>query len=70
MANADQIIDTARLLHQGAGPFSELASDPHGRPGVIGYREPEATPLPDERPLRLALEHTSSDLTAGTEDRP
>jgi hypothetical protein len=61
MANADQIIDNARLLHQGAGPFSELATDPNLRPGVIGYREPDATPQADERPLRLSLGHMESD---------
>jgi uncharacterized coiled-coil protein SlyX len=61
MANADQIIDNARLLHQGAGPFSELATDPNPQQGVIGYREPEATPQADERPLRLSLGHMESD---------
>ncbi len=64
-AAADQIIDAARAVHQGAGPFSEPAVSPNEQPGVVGYRHSEAMPEVDERPLRRALEDSESELIWG-----
>ena len=61
-AAADRLIDAGRAVHQGAGPLSEPAVDPNGRDGVIGYRHTEATPVTDERALRLAQRHVHAAL--------
>ena len=62
-AVADQIIDVARTVHQGAGPHSEPTIDPNEKPNVIGYRHPDAMPEVDERPLHQALEHIDGSLS-------
>jgi hypothetical protein len=59
---ADQIIDNARAIHQGAGPLSEVTDDPNHQPGTAGYRQPGAIPRADERALRRALVEAESDL--------
>ena len=66
IALADQIIDNARAIHQGAGPLSESTDDPNGQPGTAGYRQPAAIPRVDERPLRHALIEASSPLPSET----
>jgi hypothetical protein len=62
MTHADQAIDTARAIHQGAGSLSENTDDPNGQPGAAGYRQPAVIPRVDERPLRHALIEASSPL--------
>ncbi len=66
IALADQTIDNARAIHQGAGPLSEDTDDPNGQPGAAGYRQPAAIPRVDERPLRHALMEASSPLPSET----
>ena len=56
-AAADQVVDAARAVHQGAGLQSEPDTDPNGAPGVLGYRASKVHPKVDERPVRLALQH-------------
>ena len=63
LAAADRIIDAGRAAHQGVGPLSELAVNPNNEDGIIGYRRTDASPVVDERPLRLALDHTHTPLT-------
>ena len=65
-ALADQTIDNARAIHQGAGTLSENTDDPNGQPGAAGYRQPAAIPRMDERPLRHALIEASSPLPSET----
>jgi hypothetical protein len=67
MANAEEIIGLARVRHQGAGSLSEAAADPGREPGAAGYRRPDAGAQPDERPLRLALEHMATDVPSATD---
>jgi hypothetical protein len=62
VAHADQTIDNARAIHQGAGTLSEITDDPNGQPGAVGYRQPGAIPRVDERPLRRALLEAASPL--------
>ena len=62
-AAADQIVDIARAVHQGAGPHSDVTTDPNNTSGVIGYRRPDANPEVDERPLHQALNHVGSQLS-------
>ena len=66
IALADQTIDNARAIHQGAGSLSEDTDDPNGQPGAAGYRQPAAIPRVDERPLRHALMEASSPLPSET----
>ncbi|MCW2907376.1 MAG: hypothetical protein JWL68_2165 [Actinomycetia bacterium] len=70
IALADQAIDNARAIHQGAGTLSEITDDPNGQPGTAGYRQPDATPRVDERPLRRALIEAASPLPSETRSRP
>jgi hypothetical protein len=63
LAEADRIIEAGRAAHQGTGPLSEPAINPNDEQGVIGYRRTDATPQVDERPLRLALDHTRTPLS-------
>ena len=63
---ADQIIDIARSIHQGAGPFSELTADPNSGSSVIGYRSPDSYPEVDQRPLLQALEQAHTPLSTPT----
>ena len=62
VALADQTIDNARAIHQGAGTLSMITDDPNGQPGAAGYRHPGAIPRVDERPLRRALLEAASRL--------
>jgi hypothetical protein len=57
LAAAEQAIDAARAIHQGAGPYSEPAANPNTRIQVAGYRDDQSAPQADLRALRLALEH-------------
>lgn len=66
-AAADRYIDAGRAVHQGTGPLSEPAVDPNGRDGVIGYRHTEATPVIDERALRLAQRHVHAPLDSAAQ---
>jgi hypothetical protein len=54
-AIADQIIDTARAVHQGTGPLSDSATNPNDEDGVIGYRPADTAPQADQRPIDLTL---------------
>ena len=54
---ADQVIDAARAIHQGAGPYSEPAFDPNTLDQIAGYRDNQSAPRPDLRALRMTLEH-------------
>jgi hypothetical protein len=69
MASAEEIIGIARVRHQGAGSLSEAPADPGRESGAAGYRRPDAGAQPDERPLRLALEHMATDVPSAT-DQP
>ena len=62
LAEADQIIEAGRAVHQGTGPLSEPAVNPNDEQGVIGYRRTDASPQADERPLHLALDHVHTPL--------
>jgi hypothetical protein len=62
LAAADQVITTARAIHQGSGPHAEPISDPTVHEGVIGYRNPSTGPKPDLRPLQIALSHVEESL--------
>jgi len=62
LAAADQTIEAAQAIHQGAGPHSSPASDPNGHDRVAGYRDHETAPEVDFRPLRVTLEHIDTAL--------
>ena len=66
VALADQTIDNARAIHQGAGTLSQPTDDPNGQRGTAGYRQPAAIPQADERPLRHALIEAASPLPSET----
>jgi len=66
---ADQTIDNARAIHQGAGPFSEITDDSNGQPGTAGYRRPAVIPRVDERPLRRAQIEAVSPLPSENRSR-
>jgi hypothetical protein len=62
LAAADQAIDAARTFNQGTGPTSEPATNPNKEEGAIGYRRTDASPVVDERPVHLALDHVHTAL--------
>jgi hypothetical protein len=70
LAAADQTIEAAQVIHQGTGPHSSPASDPNGHDRVVGYRDQEAAPEVDFRPLRLTLEHIDTALPEVTPGQP
>jgi len=59
---AERVIEAAQAVHQGNGPHSRPASDLNGHDRVAGYRDHQAAPEPDLRPLRATLEHINTDL--------
>jgi hypothetical protein len=62
LARADQFIEAARAIHQGAGPHADQAVDPNQHEGTVGYLDDGTRPTPDLRPLRMALDHVRSPL--------
>jgi hypothetical protein len=58
------------VIHQGTGPHSSPASDPNGHDRVVGYRDQEAAPEVDFRPLRVTLEHIDTALPEVTPGQP
>ena len=62
VAAAERLIDAARAVHQGTGQLSEPAANPNDEAGVTGSHRADGHPRVDERPLRLALDHTRTPL--------
>jgi hypothetical protein len=62
LARADQFIEAARAIHQGAGAHADQAVDPNQHEGTVGYLDDGTRPTPDLRPLRMALDHVRSPL--------
>lgn len=54
MLAADQIIDAARAIHQGADPLRESAITTDGKEGVVGYRRARDKSAVDKRGTRRA----------------
>ncbi len=67
---ADQVIEAAQAIHQGAGPHSRPVSDPNVHDRVAGYRDHDTAPEVDLRPLRATLEHIEEALPGDTPGQP
>jgi len=70
LAAADQVIEAAQAIHQGAGPYSGPAADANGHDRVAGYRDHETAPEVDLRPLRVTLEHIDTALPEAAPGQP
>ncbi len=58
----EQVIDTARAIHQRTSSHSGPTEDPNKHNGVVGYRDPQNSPQPDLRPIRTSRDHLGTDL--------
>ena len=67
---AEQVIEAAHAMHQGTGPHSSPTSDLNNHDRVAGYREHEAAPAVDLRPLHKVLEHIDTALPEATPGQP